>query len=146
MLRELALAASRTRTRPGNNLFTPGDEWPEVTALPPEIWCLMDLLLHIAHMAGGLEEAEQQKREILAGYNVRRGGSKGAAASRRGPGTAERIAAWREALAGHAAVGGPERGGIKEVSEALAFRFGTNPKAERKFYERHRAEIVGRGS
>ncbi len=139
VLRELALAAARTRDRSGISLFTAGDQWPDVEALPPEIWCLMDLLLEMARMVGGLEEAELQAKEIVAGHRVRSGGRK-AAAERQTIDTEERIAACRRALAGR---GRPERGRIKEVSEALARRFGTKPKTERKFYERHRADIIG---
>lgn len=95
--------------------------------------------------SGRLEEAELQAREIIAGYRVRRGSAKGARVRVREcgtPATAQRLDAWKEALAKERRPDGSlERGAVSRVARSLAERFGTNEEAERQFFYLHRKEL-----
>ncbi len=122
---------------------TPLEEgWPPADALPVRLWCLVTAAFDLGYVQGWHDGAAAQHREIFAGCGVRAGGRK-AAAARDAPDTAERVAAWREALAEIRKRNGGARkhGDITEAAKRVAQRFGTDEEAERQFYYAHRGEI-----
>lgn len=114
-------------------------------ATHPAALVLAALVLYAGIELGRLEEAEVQAREILAGYRVRRGSAKGARVRAKEcgtPPTAQRLDAWKEALAKERRPDGSlERGVFSRVARSLAERFGTNEEAERQFFYLHRKEL-----
>jgi hypothetical protein len=106
--------------------------------LPDKSWLAAALAFEAGFGAGRLFEAEFQKRDILAGDLVHRGGWKGAARRREeagAPPPEARAAAWREELAKlRRPDGGVPRGAISAAARRVAQRLGTTEEAERRFY------------